>query len=124
MVFCIQELRDQVGNTVSTGLKLTGDIINAGVPLARSAIQQAPAIINGTRAVLTAVNSDENRERVSQIAGVGTRVAQVVMKLDDNFDLLIRGIFMEYRRALVPPPRDKNQEFHSCAWEFQNIGWP
>jgi len=75
-LFNQKELRDQVGNTVSTGLKLTGDIINAGVPLARSAIQQAPAIINGTRAVLTAVNSDENRERVSQIAGVGTRVAQ------------------------------------------------
>jgi len=76
MILTDQELRDQVGNTVSTGLKLTGDIINAGVPLARSAIQQAPAIINGTRAVLTAVNSDENRERVSQIAGVSTRVAQ------------------------------------------------
>jgi len=75
-LFNQKELRDQVGNTVSTGLKLTGDIINAGVPLARSAIQQAPAIINGTRAVLTAVSSDENRERVSQIAGVGTRVAQ------------------------------------------------
>jgi len=75
-LFNQKELREQVGNTVSTGLKLTGDIINAGVPLARSAIQQAPAIINGTRAVLTAVNSDENRERVSQITGVGTRVAQ------------------------------------------------
>merc|ERR1711951_291446 len=39
-LFNQKELRDQVGNTVSTGLKLTGDIINAGVPLARSAIQQ------------------------------------------------------------------------------------
>jgi len=75
-LFNQKELRDQVGNTVASGINLTGEIVRAGVPLARAAIEQAPAIINGTRAALQAVNSDENRERVSQIAGVGTRVAQ------------------------------------------------
>jgi len=76
-----QELRDQVGNTVASGINLTGEIVRAGVPLARAAIEQAPAIINGTRAALQAVNSDENRERVSQIAGVGTRVAQSAQRV-------------------------------------------
>jgi len=75
-LFTQKELRDQVGNTVSTGLNLTGEILRTGLPLARTALEQAPAIINSTRSVLRAVNSDENRERVSQIAGVGTRVAQ------------------------------------------------
>jgi len=75
-LFNQKELRDQVGNTVASGINLTGEIVRAGGPLARAAIEQAPAIINGTRAALQAVNSDENRERVSQIAGVGTRVAQ------------------------------------------------
>ena len=60
--FSLQELRDQVGNTVASGINLTGEIVRAGVPLARAAIEQAPAIINGTRAALQAVNSDENRE--------------------------------------------------------------
>ena len=71
-----QELRDQVGNTVATGLNLTGEVIKVGIPIARTAIEQAPAIINSTRSVLQTINSDENRERVQQIAGVGTRVAQ------------------------------------------------
>ena len=79
--FSLQELRDQVGNTVASGINLTGEIVRAGVPLARAAIEQAPAIINGTRAALQAVNSDENRERVSQIAGVGTRVAQSAQRV-------------------------------------------
>ena len=61
---------------MATGLNLTGEVIRVGIPIARNAIEQAPAIINGTRAVLQTINSDENRERVQQIAGVGTRVAQ------------------------------------------------
>jgi len=80
-LFNQKELRDQVGNTVASGINLTGEIVRAGVPLARAAIEQAPAIINGTRAALQAVNSDENRERVSQIAGVGTRVAQSAQRV-------------------------------------------
>ena len=95
-----QELRDQVGNTVSSGLDLTGEILRTGVPLARSALAQAPTIINTTRQVSTkkannifqlsmestylmllssqaldTLNSDQNRARVTEIAGVGTRVA-------------------------------------------------
>ena len=95
-----QELRDQVGNTVSSGLDLTGEILRTGVPLARSALAQAPTIINTTRQVssvktsndeyfsmeftyliiissqaLDTLNSDQNRARVTEIAGVGTRVA-------------------------------------------------
>lgn len=61
---------------MATGLNLTGEVIKVGIPIARSAIEQAPAIINSTRTVLQTINSDENRERVQQIAGVGTRVAQ------------------------------------------------
>jgi len=70
-----QELRDQVGNTVSSGLNLTGELVRAGVPLAMAAIEQAPALINTTRTAIETLHSQENRERVSQIAGVGSRVA-------------------------------------------------
>jgi len=70
-----KELRDQVGNTVSSGLNLTGEIAKIGVPLARAAIDQAPVLINNTRTAIETLNSPENRERVSQIAGVGSRVA-------------------------------------------------
>ena len=70
-----QELRDQVGSTVSSGLNLTGELVRAGVPLARAAIEQAPALINTTRTAIETLHSAENRERVSQIAGVGSRVA-------------------------------------------------
>ena len=52
-----QELRDQVGNTVSSGLDLTGEILRTGVPLARSALAQAPTIINTTRQVTTVKTS-------------------------------------------------------------------
>ena len=89
---------------MSSGLDLTGEILRTGVPLARSALAQAPAIINTTRQVSTVkttkneeyfqlsmesnylimivssqaldtLNSDQNRARVTEIAGVGTRVA-------------------------------------------------
>merc|ERR1711971_1275263 len=74
-LFGDQELRDQVGNTVSSGLNLTGELVRAGVPLAMAAIEQAPALINTTRTAIETLHSQENRERVSQIAGVGSRVA-------------------------------------------------
>ena len=95
-----------MGNTVSSGLDLTGEILRTGVPLARSALAQAPTIINTTRQVTTVkttkneeyffnylwnllimylmllssqaldtLNSDQNRARVTEIAGIGTRVA-------------------------------------------------
>merc|ERR1712141_262469 len=70
-----QELRDQVGSTVASGLNLTGELVRAGVPLAMAAIEQAPALINTTRTAIQTLHSEENRERVSQIAGVGSRVA-------------------------------------------------
>lgn len=70
-----QELRDQVGSTVASGLNLTGELVRAGVPLAMAAIEQAPALINTTRTAIATLHSAENRERVSQIAGVGSRVA-------------------------------------------------
>jgi len=70
-----QELRDQVTNTVGAGLDLTGQIIRSGVPLAQSALQQAPRVINTARSALDVINEPENRERVNQITGVGTRVA-------------------------------------------------
>ena len=74
-VFPEQELRDQVGSTVSSGLNLTGELVRAGVPLAMAALEQAPALINTTRTAIQTLHSEENRERVSQIAGVGSRVA-------------------------------------------------
>ena len=52
----LQELRDQVTNTVGAGLDLGGQLIRTGVPL-------------------DVINEPENRERVSTITGVGTRVA-------------------------------------------------
>ena len=67
--YCAQELRDQVGNTVSSGLDLTGEILRTGVPLARSALAQAPAIINTTRQVST-VKTTKNEEYFSIIYGI------------------------------------------------------
>lgn len=40
-----------------------------------AALDQAPVLLNTTRTALETLNSEENRERVSQIAGVGSRVA-------------------------------------------------
>jgi len=74
-LFGQKELRDQVGSTVSSGLNLTGELVRAGVPLAMAALEQAPALINTTRTAIQTLHSEENRERVSQIAGVGSRVA-------------------------------------------------
>ena len=71
----LQELREQVTDTVGAGLDLTGQLIRSGVPLAQSALEQAPRVINTARSALDVINEPENRERVSQITGVGTRVA-------------------------------------------------
>ena len=60
MILC-QELRDQVGNTVSSGLDITGEILRTGVPLARSALAQAPTIINTTRQVTTVKTTKKRR---------------------------------------------------------------
>ena len=60
---------------MSSGLNLTGELVRAGVPLAMAALEQAPALINTTRTAIQTLHSEENRERVSQIAGVGSRVA-------------------------------------------------
>ena len=65
-----------MGQTVSSGLNLTGELVKVGVPLARAAIEQAPVLINNTRTAIERLNSPENQERVAQIAGVGSRVAE------------------------------------------------
>ena len=64
-----QELRDQVGNTVSSGLDLTGEILRTGVPLARSALAQAPTIINTTRQVTTVKTSNFLPSNTSSVPG-------------------------------------------------------
>ena len=86
---CYQELRDQVGSTVSSGLNLTGELVRAGVPLAMAAIEQAPALINTTRTAIETLHSQENRERVSQIAGVGSRVAASAGSVASQAPLLL-----------------------------------
>merc|ERR1711971_1041783 len=64
-----QELRDQVGNTVSSGLNLTGELVRAGVPLAMAAIEQAPALINTTRTAIETLHSREQGESLSDSRG-------------------------------------------------------
>ena len=54
---------------MSSGLDLTGEILRTGVPLARSALAQAPAIINTTRQVST-VKTKKNEEYFSIIYGI------------------------------------------------------
>jgi len=70
-----QELRESVGRTVGAGLNMTGRLLEVAVPLAQSAVQQAPVIINSSRAALASLNTRENRERVGQLQGAGSRVA-------------------------------------------------
>ena len=66
---------------MATGLNLTGEVIKVGIPIARSAIEQAPAIINSTRTVLQTINSDENRERgdAPRYMGWGGRMVMIGM---------------------------------------------
>jgi len=73
-----QELRDQVGQTVSSGLNLTSQIARVAVPLASAAADQAPTIINASRAALQSLTAEENQQRVRQITGAGSQVAQRV----------------------------------------------
>ena len=62
-----QELRESVGRTVGAGLNMTGRLLEVAVPLAQSAVRQAPVIINSSRAALASLNTRENRERVGQL---------------------------------------------------------
>jgi len=73
-----KELRDQVGQTVSSGLNLTSQIARVAVPLATAAADQAPTIINASRAALQSLTAEENQQRVRQITGAGSQVAQRV----------------------------------------------
>jgi len=73
-----QELRDQVGQTVSTGLNLTGEIARVAVPLVRNAASQVPRLLNTTRVAVETLNSEENRDRVRDIAGAGSQVVRRV----------------------------------------------
>jgi len=73
-----KELRDQVGQTVSSGLNLTSQIARVAVPLASAAADQAPTIINASRAALQSLTAEENQQRVRQITGAGSQVAQRV----------------------------------------------
>jgi len=73
-----QELRDQVEQTVSSGLNLTGEIARVAVPLVRNAVSQVPMLINTTRVAVDTLNSEENRDRVREIAGAGSQVVRRV----------------------------------------------
>ena len=61
-----------------------------GVPLARAAIAQAPVLINNTRTAIETLNSPQNQERVSQIAGVGSRVAASAGNVASRAPVLLR----------------------------------
>merc|ERR1711872_51261 len=73
-----QDLRDRVESTVSTGVNLTGQIARVGVPLVTSVVQQGPALLNTSRSVLQTINTEDNQQRIRQVARAGTRVAQGV----------------------------------------------
>jgi len=73
-----KDLRDRVGSTISTGVNLTGQIARVAVPLVTSVAEQVPALINSSRTVLQTLNSEENQQRLRQVAGAGNRVAQGV----------------------------------------------
>jgi len=73
-----QDLRDRVGSTVSSGVNLTGQLARVGVPLVARVVQQGPVLLNTSRAVLESFNSEDNQDRIRQVAGAGTRVAQRV----------------------------------------------
>eukprot|EP00092_Neocalanus_flemingeri_P027440 GFUD01029761.1.p1 GENE.GFUD01029761.1~~GFUD01029761.1.p1 ORF type:complete len:276 (-),score=95.50 GFUD01029761.1:40-867(-) len=73
-----EDLRQQVGNTISVGLNLTGQIARVAVPVVQAAVQSVPGIINTSRATVERLNTEENQQRVRQIAGASSRVAQGV----------------------------------------------
>eukprot|EP00092_Neocalanus_flemingeri_P008729 GFUD01009400.1.p1 GENE.GFUD01009400.1~~GFUD01009400.1.p1 ORF type:complete len:262 (-),score=64.27 GFUD01009400.1:23-808(-) len=102
-----QEFRDQVSRTVSTGLNLTGQIAAVAVPLVRTAVSQAPTIINASRAAIQTLGSEENQARVRQVSqgvglvasqapeliGQGSRLAGSVIKAaNDTAPLILDGI--------------------------------
>merc|ERR1719347_2284074 len=112
-----QELRDQVGHTVSSGLNLPGELVKVGVPLARAAIAQAPVLINNTRTAIESLNSPQNQERVSQIAGVGSRVAASAGSVVSQAPVLLRqgtklaGSIIHAANETAPLIVDGIQEF-------------
>jgi len=71
-----QELRERVGSSISTGVNLTGQIARVAVPLVGTVARQGPSLINTTRTLIDNLNNQDNQERLSQVAGAGTRVAQ------------------------------------------------
>eukprot|EP00092_Neocalanus_flemingeri_P100469 GFUD01128325.1.p1 GENE.GFUD01128325.1~~GFUD01128325.1.p1 ORF type:complete len:258 (-),score=59.71 GFUD01128325.1:40-813(-) len=102
-----KEFRDQVSRTVSTGLNLTGQIAAVAVPLVRTAVSQAPTIINASRAAIQTLGSEENQARVRQVSqgvglvasqapeliGQGSRLAGSVIKAaNDTAPLILDGI--------------------------------
>ena len=102
----LQELRDQVTNTVGAGLDLTGQIIRTGVPLAQSALEQAPRVLNTARSALDVINEPENRERVNQITGVGTRVAAGASRVASGAPELVSQVSIVTNHRPVLRSRD------------------
>ena len=43
--FIVQDLRDRVGSTVSTGVNLTGQLARVGVPLVTRVVQQVGILV-------------------------------------------------------------------------------
>jgi len=73
-----EELRKQVGNTISAGVNFTGQLARVAVPVVQAAAQSVPTVINTSRAAVASLATEENQQRVRQIAGAGSRVAQGV----------------------------------------------
>jgi len=73
-----QELRQHLGRTVEAGLNFTGQIARAAAPVVQAAVQSVPIVIEHGRAAIASLHSQENQDRVKQIAGAGSRVAQNV----------------------------------------------
>ena len=45
VLFIVQDLRDRVGSTVSTGVNLTGQLARVGVPLVTRVVQQVGILV-------------------------------------------------------------------------------
>ena len=112
----LQELRDQVTNTVGAGLDLTGQIIRTGVPLAQSALEQAPRVLNTARSALDVINEPENRERVNQITGVGTRVAAGASRVASGAPELVSQVSIVTNHRPVLRSRDTYCPIRARGW--------
>jgi len=117
MLLADQELRDTVGRTLATGLNLTSQIVRVATPIARSAIQQAPTIINTTRTALKTLTAEENQQRLGQIVGTGSTVARRVGVVASQAPELISqgnrllGSVLTAANATAPLILDGIQEF-------------